>query len=243
MKVLDMDGLVYLYDKIKNCLKSYYGTCETAAATQAKVVECEGFKLETGTMIRVKFTNAQTYNGTATLNVNGTGAKNITRVGTTATTRYFWSAGEVVDFVYDGVNYIMEGRGIASTSYYGVTKLNSSIYSTSTSYALTPNGLNTALQYIVTGYSPYSTSLTYNIGDRVRYGNYVYECTTAGTTGTWNESKWTIVDPLQTQINNKENSSNKVSSISSTSTNDQYPSAKAVYDLFNSIINGDEVGY
>ena len=144
MKFLDLSGLQYFFDKIKNRLKSYYGTCTTSASTQAKVVECEGFKLETGAKIAVKFTNAQTYNGTATLNVNGTGAKNICRVGTTTTTRYYWSAGEVVDFVYDGTNYVMEGKGVATTTYYGVTKLSSSTSSTSTSLAATPSAVKTA---------------------------------------------------------------------------------------------------
>ena len=40
-----------------------------------------------------------------------------------------------------------------------------------------------------------------------------------------------------------ETANNKVTSISNASTNTQYPSAKAVYDLFNSIIDGDEVSY
>ena len=124
--------------------KVYYGTCTTAASTQAKVVTCSDFVLETGAVITVKFTNAQTYNGTATLNVNGTGAKNIARVGTTTTTRYYWSAGEVVDFVYDGTNYVMEGKGVATTTYYGVTKLSSSTSSTSTSLAATPSAVKSA---------------------------------------------------------------------------------------------------
>lgn len=40
-----------------------------------------------------------------------------------------------------------------------------------------------------------------------------------------------------------ETANNKVTAISNASTNTQYPSAKAVYDLFNSIIDGDEVSY
>lgn len=204
MAYLDRTGLEYYHSKIKDNLKSYYGTCSTSASTQAKVVTCSGFKLETGARITVKFTNAQTYNGTATLNVNSTGAKNITRVGTTTTTRYYWSAGEVIDFVYDGTNYIMEGKGTATTTYYGVTKLATSAVSTSTSTALTPASLNNAMRYIVTGYEPYSSSSTYAVGDRVRYSNYIYECITAITTAEdWTSGHWKQVDNLQTQINNK----------------------------------------
>ena len=38
---------------------------------------------------------------------------------------------------------------------------------------------------------------------------------------------------IKSKLSNKEDSSNKVTSIDSTSTNNQYPSAKAVYNLFN----------
>ena len=137
-----IDDLAELVDTIGTGI--YYGTCSTAASTQAKVVTCDGFVLETGAKITVKFTNAQTYNGTATLNVNSTGAKDICIVGSTTTTIYYWSAGEVVDFVYDGTNYVMEGKGLATTTYYGVTKLSSSTSSTSTSLAATPSAVKSA---------------------------------------------------------------------------------------------------
>ena len=44
-------------------------------------------------------------------------------------------------------------------------------------------------------------------------------------------------------ITGKEDKTNKVTSISSSSTNTEYPSALAVYNLFNSIVNGNEVEY
>lgn len=44
-------------------------------------------------------------------------------------------------------------------------------------------------------------------------------------------------------ITGKEDKSNKVTSITSSSTNTEYPSALAVYNLFNSIVNGNEVEY
>lgn len=48
---------------------------------------------------------------------------------------------------------------------------------------------------------------------------------------------------IDSVISDKENLSNKVTSISVSSTDTQYPSAKAVYDLFNSIIDFDEELY
>lgn len=121
----------------------YYGTCSTAAGTAAKVVVCEGFVLETGATVRVKFTNANSHNGTATLNVNSTGAKNITRAGGT-TSRYWWTANEVVDFVYNGTTWDMVDKGAASTTYYGLTRLSDSTSSTSTSLAATANAVKKA---------------------------------------------------------------------------------------------------
>lgn len=44
-------------------------------------------------------------------------------------------------------------------------------------------------------------------------------------------------------ITGKEDKTNKVTTISSSSTNTEYPSALAVYNLFNSIVNGNEVRY
>lgn len=44
-------------------------------------------------------------------------------------------------------------------------------------------------------------------------------------------------------ITGKEDKTNKVTTISSSSTNTEYPSALAVYNLFNSIVNGNEVEY
>ena len=125
----------------------FYGTCATAAATAAKVVVCEDFTsadLVEGTVIIVKFTNAQTYNGAPTLNVNSTGAKNIKRVGTTNAARYEWLAGEVLQFVYDGSYWMLTDGGFATTTYYGVTKLSSSTSSTSTALAATPSAVKTA---------------------------------------------------------------------------------------------------
>lgn len=121
----------------------YYGTCSTSAGTAAKVVTCAGFVLETGAMVRVKFSKANSFNGTATLNVNSTGAININRAGGT-TSRYWWTANEVVDFVYNGSTWNMVNKGVADTTYYGLTKLSDSTSSTSTSLAATANAVKKA---------------------------------------------------------------------------------------------------
>lgn len=115
---------------------TYYGTCATAAATADKEVTCAGFTLATGAKIAVMFTYASTVNP-MTLNVNGTGAKGVKRIGTTDLTRNFWQANSIVEFVYDGTNWVIMYGTMASTTYYGLTKLTSSLTSTSTGLALT----------------------------------------------------------------------------------------------------------
>ena len=183
----------------------YLGTCSSNASALTKVVDCEGYVLKPGNHITVKFTNGNSYNGQAQLDVNNTGAKNlITSTGTASTAtnaQYAWSAGEYVDFVYDGTQYVTTNGGIATLTYYGVTKLSDSLTSAYNSFASTPSAINTALQNIVTGAPVYSSSATYEVGDKVRYANNVYECTTAITTAeAWNAEHWIVVDDLQTQI-------------------------------------------
>lgn len=121
---------------------TWYGTCTTGATTQARVVTTTtgDFVLAEGNMVRVKFTS-QNNTEASTLNVDGTGAKNIARVGTTTATRYFWSAGEVIDFVYDGTNFVMSRTGVASTTYYGLVKLSDATNSSSTSLSATANAV------------------------------------------------------------------------------------------------------
>ena len=84
-----------------------YGTSSTAASTTAKTASTTNgdFVLQTGAVVRVKFT----YNNTAstpTLNIDSTGAHNIKAYNTTKPDIY-WKAGDVVEFTYDGTNFIM----------------------------------------------------------------------------------------------------------------------------------------
>ena len=133
-----------------------YGVCSTAKGTAAKTVTVnggEGFVLEAGAMVIVKFTNANSI-ASPTLNVNGTGAKNICRYGTTKvsteTTTTGWTAGAVQTFVYDGTNWVREywnnttysnaslGQGYAEQNN---TTQAAAITATLGSYSLTTGGI------------------------------------------------------------------------------------------------------
>lgn len=93
-----------------------YVTCSTAAGTAAKVATLENFTLSVGAAVKVKFTNTNTATN-PTLNVNSTGAKPIytntgSNVGTTPDTS--WSAGEIVELVYDGTNWVRPAGTLGS---------------------------------------------------------------------------------------------------------------------------------
>ncbi len=121
----------------------FYAACSTASSTAAKVASCAGFSLVTGAVVAVKFTNTNTASS-PTLNVNSTGAKAIKKYGTAAPETYLWQAGAVVEFVYDGSYWLIANGSTATTSYYGLTKLSSSVSSTSTALAATPYAVKQA---------------------------------------------------------------------------------------------------
>ena len=115
--------------------------------------------------------------------------------------RYEWIAGEVLKLVYDGTYWVIENGGIATTTYYGDTKLTTSATSESEALALTPKSLNSLALNMIAGYPVYSTSATYEVGARVRYGYNIYKCRTAITTGeSWTASHWEALPALQVQL-------------------------------------------
>lgn len=96
-----------------------YATCGTAAGTAAKVatLSAGSISLTTGSTVAVKFTYANSV-ASPTLNVNSTGAKTI-RVNNAAlsTATYYWVAGAVVTFVYDGTYWnIADSSAMANAS-------------------------------------------------------------------------------------------------------------------------------
>ena len=114
-------GTPFSADVFNGMLDTYgmwYGTSSTGANTAAKEVTCPGFTLVTGATIAVKFTYANTYNGQITLNVSGTGAKNVYDYGQfyDGYSRCAWDANRVMIFVYDGTRYILCNGDIITDS-------------------------------------------------------------------------------------------------------------------------------
>ena len=89
---------------------SFRGICSTGAGTDAKTVTSTGFTLVSGVSITVYNTSSQTYAGKLTLNVNGTGAKDIYVAGvvTSESNRLLWAANSSITYVYDGTRFRVE---------------------------------------------------------------------------------------------------------------------------------------
>jgi hypothetical protein len=127
----------------QNSGQLYFGTCSTSSSTVAKVVSCSGFTLKKGAAILVKFTYTNTASS-PTLNVNSTGAATITTFGSSVVGSYYWKPNQTVLFVYDGTYWVAVTLSVATTTYYGITKLSSSVTSTSTDLAATASAVKTA---------------------------------------------------------------------------------------------------
>ena len=96
-----------------------YAVCNTSGSTVAKTVSITNFKLVTGVRVFIKFTYAHDSTTKATLNVNNTGAKSIRykgygvfkgyNGGYNSTDKQYpntWEAGEIVEFIYDGTEWV-----------------------------------------------------------------------------------------------------------------------------------------
>lgn len=93
--------------------KLFYAECSTAVNVVAKVVSCDGFVLEPGAIIAIRFASTTTTaptSGNITLNINGTGAKNIVPKENNVVYSYTWawyfSNNRTWLFVYNGTYFI-----------------------------------------------------------------------------------------------------------------------------------------
>ena len=138
--------------------KIYYAECRTVSTDIAKVIDCDGFVLEKGAIIAIRFRDTGINNpksGNISLNINGTGAKNIVPKGNNTILNYRWGwafrANQTQIFVYDGVYFawlnqdnnttynpmtLGFGYGTCTTAEATVAKV-----ATLASYALVKNGI------------------------------------------------------------------------------------------------------
>ena len=142
------NGLMSATDKSKlDNTNLAYGTCATAAATAAKVVTVTGntnWKLAVGSEIVVKFTNTNTASN-CTLNVNGTGAKQIwynNAVYTAASSTVSGYANRYIRYMYDGTYWVWMGYSLDANTW--------------TAASATANG------YVSTGTQTFAGAKTFN---------------------------------------------------------------------------------
>ena len=104
--------------------------CSTDAATVAKEVTVDGFVLEAGARVLIRFTVTNTA-ASPTLNVSGTGAKAIYYRNAAITAGYL-AANRIYEFVYDGAQYELIGDVNTDTN----TKVTQTVTTTNAEYAL-----------------------------------------------------------------------------------------------------------
>lgn len=99
----DNNQLQGVLDKVTTNLGLF--TCGTAAATAAKTVSASKFVLMEGGSVKIKFTYANSADS-PTLAIGSTAAKPIMFNGSAASASNSWGAGEIVEFFYDGTNWV-----------------------------------------------------------------------------------------------------------------------------------------
>lgn len=153
----------------------WFGTCSTSASTATKTIvladSIDTFSLVPGHTLRILFSYGNTTSSQvkftctgAFTNINAYSAYD----GTTYSNLYYmWQDNEVVDFVYDGTQFIMVDGAKANTSNYGLVKLTSSTSSSSTTLGTNIEAFSAAItkyQSRTQVYTPaayqYSTSFT-----------------------------------------------------------------------------------
>ncbi len=158
-----------------NNRKSFYGTCDTAAATAAKVVtisDTNGWELRAGTIVGIKFTNSNTASN-VTLNVNNSGAKSIfyeTQVYTGNTNWITGVAGKIIYYMYDGTNWAWLNFNWHSDGNNTVTQ--NSDTTTNSSFRILMS--NTADDTNRTEVARKSSKLTFNPSAGLLYGTITY---------------------------------------------------------------------
>lgn len=146
------DGLMSALDKQKldglSKQNIWYGTCSTSASQSPKAITTASgdFSLTAGNMLCVLFNHTNSLSSVS-LQVDGGTSKSAYSMDGTSDISNRWGSNEVVMFVYDGTKFVMLEQGVASTTQYGITKLNNTTSSTSTSEAATANAVKAAYDH------------------------------------------------------------------------------------------------
>lgn len=156
---------------------THYCTCDTDSGTVEKIVSVTGFVLEKGARVTVNFSESNTASN-PTLNVhNGigyTGAKAIMYRGTSSVSGssdyYRWQAGDIVDFIYDGTNWVMVGWQTYAYHAESATSATTSTYATYLSCSTT-NLLTASNTSTVTS----SATIRPSSNDLYSLGSYDYQ--------------------------------------------------------------------
>lgn len=223
--------------------KTFYGISYTPSGTQNKTVNIIGFTasdLTAGTRVAVKFNYAQSYNGVPYLNVSNTGNKMIYRNDNRQAGYQEWSNYNIIPFVYDGSEWVIETASPRFDSPYAVCETFSTTRdktATISNFILT-SGMRIILRF--TYAQEYNGQPNLNIsssgakGIIDKYGNNVgLNAWKAGeyVAFLYNGTYWV----MENYTADLQKTTNLVTSISSASTDDQYPSAKCMYDAIGDI--------
>ena len=143
-------------------LKTWIGTCSSAADAQAKVATVDsGFTLTKGVRIGIKFTYTNTFsnatNTPITLNVNSTGAVNIwyntthSGAGNTGTnTVAYGYASRYNYYVYDGTYWVWDGSSLDSnTTYSAISQSEITTGTATTSRVVRADYLNAGIDALI----------------------------------------------------------------------------------------------
>ena len=143
-------------------LKTWIGTCSSAADAQAKVATVDsGFTLTKGVRIGIKFTYTNTFsnatNTPITLNVNSTGAVNIwyntthSGAGNTGTnTVAYGYASRYNYYVYDGTYWVWDGSSLDNnTTYSAISQSEITTGTATTSRVVRADYLNAGIDALI----------------------------------------------------------------------------------------------
>lgn len=158
-----------------------YGTCDTAEATAAKAVTMANYALSKGGIVAVRFDNAVP--ASATMNVNGKGAKQVWHKGTAIAAGVI-RAGDTATFIYDGSHYVLvgidrlgDGDGIAN----GIVELHSEPVeddydiAADTLCAVDVNGVMQPFVYYDNGDYIINSAATFIAGTTLLYASEAYQ--------------------------------------------------------------------